>query len=163
MTDGKIQRDFGGVVGIGLVFASWLIPGSGFMVSGHRLRGAAQFVMVMLTFGLGIALHSAVLWPTWSIRSEEFNLINNFTFIIQLGGGVPAIASYVASSSNMAGGALAALLGGEHSHPYHELGSYFLIVAGALNYFAACSFYDRVVSRSGRLDPQAGTGETEAS
>ena len=69
----------------------WLIPGAGFMLYGRWARGTTHFVMVMLTLSLGLALRSSITWPTWSLRSEDFNLINNFTFVIQMGCGLPGL------------------------------------------------------------------------
>lgn len=135
---------------MGLILG-WLIPGAGFMLYGRWGRGLIHFVMISLTFAFGLALHSSVAWPTWSIHSEEFNLINNFTFIVQLGSGALALGSFMASIS--VGGATGPLgwLAGIPQHPYYELGSYFLIVAGALNYFAIGNFYDRFMNPHPRV------------
>ena len=145
-------------------FASWLIPGSGFFFFGRRARGAAQFALVTLTFSFGLMLHSSVAWPTWSIRSEEFNLINNFTFVVQMGSGAPAVASFWAAlqEPRASSGGIIQWLGGIPKHPYYELGSYFLIVAGALNYFALGNFFDRIVRVKTRFEEQesAGRGRT---
>lgn len=123
---------------------SWLIPGSGFIMYGRWGRGLAHFVTIGATFGLGLALHSSVDWPIWSIRSPGFNLINNFTFITQMGGGLPAVASFVvANGAGASANPLLEWLAGEPKHYSYELGSYFLIIAGALNYFAMGNFYDR--------------------
>ncbi len=122
----------------------WLIPGGGFILCGRRTRGLTHFFLVAVTFGIGISLHSAVAWPSWSIHDEEFNLINNFTFIVQLGSGLPALISFAAGHWPAMFRGLGRL-GGIPQHPYYELGSYYLIVAGALNYFAIGNFYDRLV------------------
>lgn len=111
---------------------------------GDRFRAGIHFLTISVTFSIGIALHSTVIWPTWAIGSEQFNLINNFTFLTQLGTGLPAIASFIAASDDAGGGALGALTG-RMSHSNFELGSYYLVVAGALNYFAVGNFYDRHV------------------
>lgn len=124
------------------------------MLCGRWARGLMHFLLVGLTFALGLALHSSVAWPTWSVRSEEFNLINNFTFVIQMGSGLPAIASFYASTGGGAAGEALAWLAGTPPHPAYELGSYFLIVAGALNYFAAGNFYDRIVAVESRFEAQ---------
>lgn len=138
----------------------WLIPGGGFMFCGRWARGLAHFAMIVATFAIGLSLHSAVVWPPWSIRSEEFNLINNFTFMVQMGSGLPALASFLAALGGYgevpAGGSphLLSWLAGSQKHPFYELGSYFLIVAGALNYFAMGNFYDRFVRVQPRFLPQ---------
>jgi len=140
----------------------WLIPGASFMLCGRWTRGILHFVTIMVTFALGLALHSGVAWPSWSPKSEEFNLINNFTFIVQMGSGLPALGSLMASLSRAASASSAwpLWLAGEQKHPYYELGSYFLIVAGALNYFVVGNFYDRVIKIQSRFRPQE-LGEEE--
>jgi hypothetical protein len=142
---------------------SWLIPGAGFMIYGRWGRGIAHFLMVGLTFMLGLALKSGVDWPSWSIRAEDFNLINNFTFIVQMGGGFWALLSFGASNF-MAEGAAGALawFQGLQEYRYYELGSYFLIVAGALNYFALGNFYDRVIHVHPRFAAQEATPQEGA-
>ena len=137
--------------GWGLLILNWLVPGAGFMIAGRGGRGLAQMLIVLTTFAIGLTLRGGVVWPVWIPgREGEFNLINNITFIIQMGGGLPALLSLAGSlceslaRSGPAAG-IAALFGGFPEHPYFELGSYYLVVAGALNYFATCNFHDRLV------------------
>jgi hypothetical protein len=127
-----------------ILAVGWLVPGAGFVYCGRWVRGLAHLLIVGLTFGIGLALHGAVLWPTWSFRSEEFNLINNFTFLTQMGAGLPALASFLAARWGDGQGGPMAWLAGEASHTNFELGTYYLIVAGALNYFAVGNLYDRL-------------------
>ncbi len=140
---------------------SCVIPGAGFMACGRWTRGLVHFAIVMCTFVCGLLLHSSVAWPVWTIKSEEFNLINNFTFIVQMGAGVPAWASLFAAISEVAQGGAGNFLAGIPKHPYYELGGYFLIVAGAMNYFAIGNFYDRVVHVHPRFVAQETGGESE--
>lgn len=132
---------------IGLVIASWLIPGLGFWVMKRRGRAACQFLIVMLTFVMGLVLRGGVVWP---MGVGEFNLINYFTFAVQVGAGLPALISLGANIGGFE------LLGGQLWHPFYELGSYYLIVAGAMNYFAVCNFYDRLVHTHPRFRKQEG-------
>lgn len=134
--------------GWGLLLLDWLIPGLGFWLAGRRARGAMQAWMVILTFLLGLLLHSGVAWPSWSPSAPDFNLINNFTFVVQLGAGLPALLSLLSQSVPQLG------LAGQPVHPYYELGGYFLIVAGAVNYFAVCNFYDRLMHPRSRFREQ---------
>lgn len=138
---------------------AWLLPGAGFVLYRMWARGAAVAAMVLLTFVLGLNLHGGVMWPTWNPRAQDFNLINNLTVVVQAGMGVPAAASllaYLAAPELAERGAPEdgrggwVWLGGRPRHPYYELGSYFLIVAGAINYFAVFNLYDRVVRRDPR-------------
>jgi TM2 domain-containing membrane protein YozV len=140
----------------------WLVPGAGFMLSGRGSRGLVHFATILLTFGLGLALRGGVAWPTWEIKSEEFNLINNFTFIVQMGAGLPALGSLAVSLLGEGAPTGILWLGGEARHAYYELGGYFLIVAGALNYFAVGNFYDRMIRLHQRFEAQEVEGSESA-
>lgn len=130
---------------------SWLIPGGGFIMLGQWARGLTYLAIVVVTFSLGLALHGGLVWPSWSIQSEEFNLINNFTFLTQLGGGLPALLSFFSTHPALQGLPPWRFMAAEMNHPNYELGSYYLIVAGAMNYFAVGNFYDRHVNRHPRF------------
>jgi hypothetical protein len=145
-----------------LLLLDWLIPGAGFWLRGRRTRGAIQFLLVMVTFVLGLALHSGVAWPSWTPGAADFNLINNFTFIIQMGAGLPALVSLAAQfisalpawAQPIVQSTHLTVLAGAPPHPYYELGSYYLIVAGAINYFAVCNLHDRILHRQARYQAQ---------
>ncbi len=133
----------------GHALINWLVPGLGFVAIGHVARGVTVFLIVMVTFGLGLVLHGGVAWPSWTPAAEDFNLINNFTFIIQTGAGLPALASLGANLVHWEP------LGGTPQHPYFDLGAYYIVVAGAINYFAVCNLYDR------HIRPRAAGGGAE--
>jgi len=138
------------------VLPAWLIPGLGWWARGRNGRGWAQFFMVLITFAVGIRLHGGVAWPSWSMSDPDFNLINNITLVIQLGAGLPALVS-LAASHLAASQPQWSLLGGVPQNPYYELGSYYLIVAGAVNYFAVCNLSDRLLRPTARFLPEATT------
>mgnify|MGYP001571637387 CR=1 FL=1 len=131
-----------------LTLLNYLLPGAGFCLAGRRARGLLQAGMVLVTMALGFSLHGGVAWPSWSPQAQDFNLINNFTFIVQMGGGLPALASLAA---NLGGWSL---LAGVPQDAYYELGGYYLVVAGAVNYFAALNFHDRLVKQDSRFREQ---------
>lgn len=139
---------------VGLLLG-YFIPGGGFILCGRWQRGLAHFLTIMVTFSLGIALHGAVVWPTWDRSSEDFNLINNFTFVVQVGTGAPALASLMATTQEKPSeSGPMKWLAGDPPHAYYELGAYFLIVAGALNLFALGNYYDRVMHVAQRFVDQ---------
>lgn len=157
----------------GLLLLNWLFPGLGFWLCHRRARAIIQFLVVILTFGLGIALRGGVDWPSWSMDAADFNLINNFTFLIQLFSGLPALLSLLASQIQnglAVPGAIRFIfehlhlgfLAGTPTHPYYELGGYYMIVAGAVNYFATCNLYDRLLRLHPRFAAQEGL-EADAS
>jgi hypothetical protein len=133
---------------VGLAVVNGLLPGAGFCAAGRWPRGLLQAAMVLGTAAFGWSLHGGVAWPSWNPQAADFNLINNLTFLVQLGGGLPALASLAANHFGYLP------LGGIAKAPYYELGGYYLIVAGAVNYFATLNFYDRLVKREGRLREQ---------
>lgn len=161
------------LTGWGVMLLNWLVPGLGFWLCHRRARAVIQFLLVVVTFGFGIALHGGVDWPSWSMEAPDFNLINNFTFLIQLFAGLPALLSLFASQIQNGLGVPAFIrfvfehlhlgfLGGTPTHPYYELGGYFMIVAGAVNYFATCNLHDRLIRVHPNFAVQEGL-EAEAS
>lgn len=122
-----------------LVLIGWLIPGSGFLLLGpkYRTRGILYILVLHLTFFIGVALRGGVVWPVWSISAPGFSIMNNLTFIAQMGAGWLWIVSLIANIAHW--GAIAAL----EPHPYFELGSFYCLVTGALNYFVITQSLDR--------------------
>lgn len=132
----------------GLVALNWFLPGAGFFAIGRTARGALQCGIVMTTFLLGLILHGGVAWPAWSPNQAEFNLINNFNFIIQFGTGLPGLISLAAHEMNWP------ILGGDPKHAYYELGGYYLVAAGFANYFMTCNLSDRLRGLNPKLRAQ---------
>lgn len=122
-----------------LVFAGWLIPGSGMFFLGRRYfkRALLFFVVVHLTFFLGMCLKGGVIWPAWSFKDPGFNVVNNLNFIMQIGSGWLAILSWTALPLGWTHIAVA------ESHPFSELGGFYCLVAGAVNYFIIWESIDR--------------------
>lgn len=143
-----------------LLILNWFIPGLGFWICRRRARGAMQFLLVLITFGLGIALKGGVDWPSWSVSEQNFNLINNFTFIIQLGAGLPALISLLAHQ--LPDWMHLGFLNGVPTDPYYDLGGFYIIVAGAMNYFATCNLHDRLLRPNPRFEEQERGEDAEA-
>lgn len=134
--------------GWGLVILNWALPGVGFIAAGRKARGLTQMAIVLVTFAIGLALQGGVIWPISWTPDSSFNLVNIITFVIQMGAGAPAI---VSMGAHLAG---YQALGGVPEATYFELGSFYILVAGALNYFATCNLYDRLVKTTGRYMAQ---------
>lgn len=139
--------------GPALLLVNWLLPGMGWLLAGRGKRAASQAVLVGGTFIIGLVLHGGVAWPAWSPSNPEFNLINNFTFLIQLGAGGLALISLIAEHFGNA------MLGGVPSHAWYELGSYYLVVAGGINYFATTNLHDRLLASPSRFAEQEAAAE----
>lgn len=131
-----------------LVLLNYLVPGAGVFVAGRRARGLLQGAMVLVTFAIGLALRGGVTWPIWRPTVEGFNLINNLMFLVQLCGGLPAWISLAADRNGWS------MLAGTPQDPYFELGAFYLVVAGAINYFMTLNMHDRLVRRDGRFADQ---------
>ena len=103
---------------------------------GIVLRGILFFVVVHLTFAVGVFLHGGLLWPVWTLRDPAFSIVNNLTFVVQLGSGWLGIASLVAHFAHWNFAAI-------ETHSLFELGSFYCLVAGGINYFIVCQSLDR--------------------
>ena len=123
-----------GLAGWGHVLLSWVVPGLGFFLMGRRARGLAHFFLIVVTFLIGLGLHGGVAWPAWTPARPDFNLMNNFTFLVQIGSGLPGLASLL--------GGLAGLqwLGGLPEHPYYELGGVFSDHGWSIELFCVMQF-----------------------
>jgi hypothetical protein len=129
---------------------SWLIPGYGFFRNGRKTRGLIFFVLLQLTFIIGVALKGSVLLPVFNFRAPGFNLVNVLTFITQSFNGGLALLSMLPEFL----GPGAALLPYEEAAPYADLGAFYLLVSGGLNYFVLVSTYDTFYGpKAGLLDP----------
>lgn len=117
---------------------SWLIPGYGFFINGHRKRGVFFFVVLQLTFIIGVVLRGAVLIPEFSIKSPAFNLVNILTFLTQMFNGALGILSMLPDLFGRA----AALFPTNDAYIWADLGAFFLLVSGGMNYFVLVTTYD---------------------
>ncbi|NUP88291.1 MAG: hypothetical protein HUU25_00565 [Candidatus Sumerlaeia bacterium] len=122
---------------VGSLLAAWLIPGLGHILHRDVLRGIFQFVLIQVTFGLGLLLHGAVLWPAYNPLDWGANAMNILTFVIQLANGLAALLC-LAVSQAFPGWAEAT-----RAHALFELGSVYLLISGAMNSFTVGALFDR--------------------
>jgi hypothetical protein len=127
-----------------IALIDYVVPGAGFCLTGRWARGLTQAAMVLTTMALGLALHGGVIWTSWSSQEDAF--FNRLIFLVQMGGGLPAWLSLAAHQWG-AGRAPWSALSAIEKAPYFELGSYYWVVAGAINYFAALNCHDRLAKR----------------
>jgi len=120
-----------------LALLGWLVPGSGFFLLDrkYRFRGILFLVVIHATFVAGVALRGGAVWPSWSFADPSF-IVNDLTFLMQMLGGWPALFSL---GAHFAGWSIAA----DQAHTLYELGSFYCLVAGALNYFVVCQSLSR--------------------
>lgn len=147
------------------IFLGWLIPGSCYWLKRDWLRGTILFGVLTATMLMGLGLRGGVQWPVWNPKIEGFNLINILTFLTQIGGGAIPAASMVTDWAHLGkiglsleGSGVLRFFHGDEIAPTYELGTFFLLVAGAMNYFSVVGFYDRFY---GEDHGKAGEGKTD--
>lgn len=123
------------------VFINWLFPGIGYYFIGKKIKALILFILLEITFIIGFLLHSQVAIPMINPFSLGFNLINIFTFIVQLGNGFFSIVSIINERFHLN------LFWAIPSHSTYELGGYYMLVSGASNYFITMHIYDTLCGR----------------
>jgi hypothetical protein len=130
-----------------VMIISWLIPGYGFYVNGLKQRGVFFFLTLELTFLAGAMLHGSVLlpdfWPTEGDPTDGFNIVSILTFFTQMFNGFLALISLL---PELAHGRFA-LLPYDETNAWADLGAFYLLVSGGMNYFVLTSTYDHFYSR----------------
>lgn len=124
------------------LLVAWLVPGGGFLMHGRFWRGFVLLSMILITFLIGCRLHGGIIWPVWSMKSEGFNIINNISFLIQMGTGLPALISLFFGLYPDTAPVQWAIA--ENAHAMFDLGSFYVLVCGAMNYFVVCNTNDRL-------------------
>lgn len=132
----------GSVAPLVLVALGWLLPGVGFLLLGrrYRVRAIAYIVTLNLTFALGVALHGGLAWPTIVASNKGSAVVELLNLIMQLGAGLPALVSLSAYELHWQ---VLHVLARVDVNGYSELGSFYCLVAGALNYFVVWQTLDR--------------------
>lgn len=123
------------------VFINWLFPGMGYYFLGRKIKALILFILLEITFVIGFILHSQVAIPMINPFSLGFNLINIFTFIVQLGNGLFSVISILNERLHFG------LFWAIPSHSSYELGGYYMLVSGASNYFITMHIYDTLCGR----------------
>lgn len=121
-----------------VLLLSWLIPGYGFYHNGMRRRAVFFFVVLEATFLVGAMFRGSVLFPVFNYREEGFNLVTILTFFTQMFNGLLALVSLL---PDLTGGVFHVLPYNETSH-WFDLGSFYLLVSGGMNYFVLMNTYD---------------------
>ena len=129
---------------------SWFIPGSGFLIRRQIARGLSVFLILNLTFLLGLALSGGVILPPLSPGSPGFSYVSILVFLGQIGNGMLALLcvivqelqSHLGSSSSVVS-VLVHFFSAAPEDALFELGSFYIIISGTMNYFVLCNFHDR--------------------
>jgi hypothetical protein len=109
----------------------WLVPGSGQWYLGLMGKGLLFFLLLNGLFLWGMGLRGEIAFPVLQLSSPEFNIVNIFVFIFGLGNGL------------MAGLELTPWLHvGNIASVTYEVGTLFMVVSGALNFFVVLDALD---------------------
>lgn len=132
----------GSVAPMVLVGLGWLLPGVGFLLLGRRYRTRAilYILALNLTFVLGVVLRGGLAWPTIVASNKGSAIVELLNLIMQLGAGLPALVSLAAYELHWP---VLRVLARVDVEVYPELGSFYCLVAGALNYFVVWQTLDR--------------------
>lgn len=136
-TNGFVRSLRGNAYLFGLL--SWFVPGSGFFLLGPRYRWRAWLFLAVIhvTFFIGLSFNGGIVPPIWNFRAYGFNIVNCLNYILQIGSGWMALLSQAALSHGWSALAI------DEPNAYAELGSFYCLVAGALNYFVVWQGLDR--------------------
>jgi hypothetical protein len=126
-----------------VLILSWLIPGYGFYHFGMRRRATFFFVVLQTTFFIGALLQASVLFPEFRWDHDGFNIVSILTFVTQMFNGLLGLISLLPDTL----GPKFALLPYNEACPWADLGSFFLLVSGGMNYFVLTSTYDHFLGR----------------
>jgi len=135
------------------IIGGWFVPGLGYFRRRRYVRAFILFIVIEGTFFIGLCLKGSVVPPIFDASGG--GIISMLSFIIQLGNGLVSMASLTGVlwakrllTAHMTPGPLIIFLAGKQTHAMYELGGFYLLVSGAMNYFVVTNFYDRY--RAGR-------------
>ena len=121
-----------------VLLLSWLFPGYGFFVYGLRRRAVLLFVVIEGIFLVGSLLRGGVLLPEFRWGHEGFNIVSLLTFFTQMFNGAAALVSLLPELFRAKWGVFPY----DESYSWADLGTFYTLVAGGLNYFVLMSTYD---------------------
>jgi hypothetical protein len=124
-----VERVDGGRIVL-LALAAWLVPGSGHLWLGRRVKGAIFFTALCVMFAIGLALQGR-LFPFESSQPLVF-----LAAVADVAVGLPYFAAWTLGWGQ---GQVAAVT--------YEYANAFLIVAGLLNMLVVLDVYDTAVGR----------------
>jgi hypothetical protein len=126
-----------------VMLLSWLFPGFGFFYHGMKRRGIFFFIVLEVTFLVGAAMQASILKPEYNYYREGFNLVAILTSFTQMFNGRLGLISLMPDL----------LQSHFHILPYNEtsswfdLGSFYMLVSGGMNYFVLVNTYDYFYGR----------------
>ncbi|MCX7018751.1 MAG: DUF6677 family protein [bacterium] len=132
---------------------SWLVPGFGFAWHGLWWRALFFFVVLEAAFLAGAFLQGSVLVPEFAYTNKDFNLVTILTFFTQMFNGLLGIVS-VAPDLLARAGIHVRILPYNETNQWFDLGSFYLLVSGGMNYFVMMSTCDHFYGRKAGMKPE---------
>lgn len=112
------------------------------------MKGILLFLLIQGIFMAGLLFHGSLTPPI--IEKSGGGVISVLTFLIQLGNGIMGFLSFGSVlwtrnilESGATPGDVLKFFSGDQTHACYDLGSFYILVSGALNYFTLTTFYDR--------------------
>lgn len=127
---------------LGLCLLNWLVPGAGYIAVRDVPRGATLLVLTNAMLMIGIAGGGYVLAPAWSPKNPEFNVVAILTYLVESFHGGGWLALQALQKATAASPEAFFNLHRQSIRPFSDLGVFYLVVAGGLNYFATVRLYD---------------------
>jgi len=136
-------------VALCLALANWIIPGLGYFLVKDNRKAIGLFLIINGIFLLGLFAYDAYIYiPSFVPRTPEFNIVAILTLLAQLCHGVGTVGLILLEKAS---GGEFNLLVRDPGQTYSDIGSFHLLVAGVLNYFACMKLYDDL---TGWVDPE---------
>lgn len=127
------------------VLLGFIVPGLPYLLAKEYKRYAMIFPLLYLTFAIGLLLNGAVVMPK-AYQSPVFNILAYLGYVSQMFFGLPAWMNNAWVTHQMEI-EMIEKLPSYTSAEYFDLGSYFLVVAGGLNYYANVKLFDFVLNK----------------
>ena len=127
---------------------NWLVPGLGYALKGRLIHGLILFIVLNLTFVLGLMLYGSVTFPSFDSSAGAINWVNVLTFIGQLGNGGMSFFCVIHEKLGWS------IYSYREEHAWSDLAALYFLVSGAMNYFSTCSLWDHFY--------KAGVAESQA-
>ncbi len=131
---------------MGIALLGFIIPGLPYLIAGERKKFLMIFPLLYFSFFLGhLLFNGAVVFPAeYQSPPGFFNPLGYLTFFCQMLFGIPAWLSLFWSTIHPEIEYLGMTVHRTYP-PLFDLGSYYLLAIGGLNYYCNIKLYDHVM------------------
>lgn len=146
-------------VSLALCGANLAVPGAGYLAAGDSRRGWSLFALLNGLFLLGLAFDGTAQPPAALAPGDPlFNIVAVLTFVVQAfhAGGTALVVLAGMAPETLAG----RLLARDPGAAFSDLGTFHLLVAGALNYFATVRLFDKLTGEDEAAESSVGKADS---